>query len=850
MPFIFPKRFLRTRDILDPAEFNQDTEPVQELLDGELDRHNFNAADLKANVFGHESLVDTSDYNAAVGESAYYDVYSTAVECSTIFEHGDENFGYLRNTNRTTPNFVKPDGGTFRDSRAGTDADGYPSIVPNTGSWSAVKSGDLDGAMKLTVTTGQASLYINAYVQYVWQGFYEYKIPWRFVGLDADTTAYSWHGVFETKLCINEQRVLNFWGPTDNWICWSDPSYRNPAGLEINDESGVPELRYTYTDHSDGILSFVPRSVDASYAFALNEITAIDEARQPQLGGFHHISRGFYPSLVQFALRVDGKVIESTITGKSFAFEESAHGLRVDDSPKFNTGGDGYDEYVFGQRSAGLSMSYEADTGGRPGQKIRSSRAAACGPEVCPVRVGGVIPVSPGTHTVEIVARRLLRKRKKFEVGDFVGVFSRRLSVMSLPLYAPDADSELDASPVVTRSLQSEDIISSGQEAYKLSTLESRVNNLKPSDIKRRSLPNTHLPSKVKYWKTAAINPDFSEGNNRELISDCVIRSRFPGFKNTTFYLESVKDLDRVTTTNSSWLRDYISTASDGTWNGAGWQKLFDSDGFLSIASTTDLKIGDDEKVIIMADLEVRGLHPIITSTLMAMQVTDSVTADWRDYLGWVQVDKYLDLFALFNIGYRTGTDPKANWIIGSKHAPATINASAWANRDMAYISQYSKTKNIGKATWEKGYVGTTSETGLKGDPLFVDSRGTHTAKTNLGVTVPLMLTLDRTDFASSALADITEIAIFGSTTFPSDWAENEALYGPDAVVRDFPRYADTPTKGGRAYSDDEDDIEYLNTSNNYAADDFASPVGGRKMISGLEAHIGRCRLTVMKVYK
>ena len=71
MPFIFPKRFLRTRDILDPAEFNQDTEPVQELLDGELDRHNFNAADLKANVFGHESLVDTSDYNAAVGESAY-----------------------------------------------------------------------------------------------------------------------------------------------------------------------------------------------------------------------------------------------------------------------------------------------------------------------------------------------------------------------------------------------------------------------------------------------------------------------------------------------------------------------------------------------------------------------------------------------------------------------------------------------------------------------------------------------------------------------------------------------------------------------------------------------------------
>ena len=144
MPFIFPKRFLRSRDILDPAEFNQDTEPVQELLDGELDRHNFNATDLKANVFRHESLIDTSDYNAAVGESAYYDVYSTAVECSTIFEHGKAKVSPVINTDRKTPNFVKPDGGTFRDSRAGSDADGYPSIVPNTGAWSAVKDGDFE----------------------------------------------------------------------------------------------------------------------------------------------------------------------------------------------------------------------------------------------------------------------------------------------------------------------------------------------------------------------------------------------------------------------------------------------------------------------------------------------------------------------------------------------------------------------------------------------------------------------------------------------------------------------------------------------------------------------------------
>ena len=55
MPFIFPKRFLRPRDVLDPYEFNQDKEPIQELLDGELDRHNFNAERLKALLPPHES---------------------------------------------------------------------------------------------------------------------------------------------------------------------------------------------------------------------------------------------------------------------------------------------------------------------------------------------------------------------------------------------------------------------------------------------------------------------------------------------------------------------------------------------------------------------------------------------------------------------------------------------------------------------------------------------------------------------------------------------------------------------------------------------------------------------------
>lgn len=47
MPFVFPKRFLRTRDILDPLDMNKDDGPVMDLIEGKLDRHNFYGPGLK-----------------------------------------------------------------------------------------------------------------------------------------------------------------------------------------------------------------------------------------------------------------------------------------------------------------------------------------------------------------------------------------------------------------------------------------------------------------------------------------------------------------------------------------------------------------------------------------------------------------------------------------------------------------------------------------------------------------------------------------------------------------------------------------------------------------------------------
>ena len=123
MPFIFPKRFLRTRDVLDPFEMSQDLQPLQELCDGELDRHNFNATDLKANIdpipFGAGGITTPS-----VAPKAYYDFADAAVECQV-------NCGTPDAKVRTPPNFVRTDGTTFRVYPQLDD--GYPSIIPNSG---------------------------------------------------------------------------------------------------------------------------------------------------------------------------------------------------------------------------------------------------------------------------------------------------------------------------------------------------------------------------------------------------------------------------------------------------------------------------------------------------------------------------------------------------------------------------------------------------------------------------------------------------------------------------------------------------------------------------------------------
>ena len=91
MPHIFPRRFLRTRDILDPSDFNEDIQPVHDLLAANLDRTNFNANSLKNDLRSGPTSVTPETTGPCVAEGAYFNVHTTQIE-STYPVYGQSGF--------------------------------------------------------------------------------------------------------------------------------------------------------------------------------------------------------------------------------------------------------------------------------------------------------------------------------------------------------------------------------------------------------------------------------------------------------------------------------------------------------------------------------------------------------------------------------------------------------------------------------------------------------------------------------------------------------------------------------------------------------------------------------------
>lgn len=135
MSYLFPRRVLRSADVLDPIELTLDISPAAERLSGRLNAHNF-----------RETIAST----VPVEEDAFYKTHYTKVV--------------------SDPKFGTPGAYTFPTfpGTAGADPEAYR--VTNTFEWQTIDN-SAAAPLSLTIAAGTSVFWVNAFVQYLWNGF-------------------------------------------------------------------------------------------------------------------------------------------------------------------------------------------------------------------------------------------------------------------------------------------------------------------------------------------------------------------------------------------------------------------------------------------------------------------------------------------------------------------------------------------------------------------------------------------------------------------------------------------------------------------------------------------------------
>lgn len=178
---------------------------------------------------------------------------------------------------------------------------------------------------------------------------------------------------------------------------------------------------------------------------------------------------------VQFAIRLDGAVLPWTITGHEDPNQGSPRGEKP-------------------------SVAYQISSIGEllanaPGPRIeQDSDLGQVGNYIYPIRFGAVVPISAGSHTVEIVARRcqFADQTIPVEFADIISVYTRKLVMIEIP-QIPRAAATFDSIEVTP--FDSESPVT--QAAFDDSIVASRtkLNAVADGALARGALRDPHLPT-------------------------------------------------------------------------------------------------------------------------------------------------------------------------------------------------------------------------------------------------------------------------------------------------------------------------------------------------------------------
>ncbi len=271
----------------------------------------------------------------------------------------------------------------------------------------------------------------------------------------------------------------------------------------------------------------------------------------------------FHPAGVQFALRVDGHLIESTMTGKISSWQKVSMPAKAQDQ---RTSGSAHRKFP----GPGIPTELETHT---------------MGPHCASVRLGTFYEVMPGTHTIEIVARRFPPFGQATHEGtgswaanepNFVHVYNRKLFVLDMPENPPNssADTAISVGTFDTEAVFDRPSI----EAEKVDRLAAAFTNVQNGSLARGALNHYHLTSPVIAANQATITHSVS-----------ALESKYDGYN------------DQSVTTSTS---------------GTGWYLLNNGGGeyLYTAGSPLNWETSDSSIFIILANVQVKSLRKHLTN--------------------------------------------------------------------------------------------------------------------------------------------------------------------------------------------------------------------------------------------
>lgn len=316
----------------------------------------------------------------------------------------------------------------------------------------------------------------------------------------------------------------------------------------------------------------------------------------------------YHPSRLQFALRIDGNIVDYTLTGTDQA------------------------EYRTSIPVKPLEQRDSATSAFLPGPRdFDGQQVSALGPATYPVRISAVVPVSPGTHTVELMVRRLSEYNDDREIQygstNLLYLYSRQIHCVEIKSFPDSADTAVE---VLVPAIDEEDTLDTA-DLYTNRYLRAQTasNAIVPGNLARGALMHYHLP--------AALNGASTYEASYSLSMLC--NSVFPGSASNAV------TTTRYTTPTPSF----------------GWSLIGISTGFSPLVT-----VAGAGKILILANVMVRNVYNSGGGVLTGAMEFDLPTS----------VGKFAS-FAALRLMWQPTINSATNWY-SITESTALVNNTVW----------------------------------------------------------------------------------------------------------------------------------------------------------------------------